>query len=207
LAITIVTAAASNNFVTLEAVKTELGITGSDEDDLLSELLEEVASTIETICDRTFAEQRVIETVPGYGTTDLLLSLRPITTIHEILFDESVVDSDLYSFEPESAIVHAPNGWRSTHSSDQSITVQQIEGSETRYYAVNYTAGYTMADEDPSTLPKALTRIAKDMVTTFYKGRGYDKAIKSERLGDASWTYSHSEVMDEFRSRLSRWIN
>ena len=58
------------------------------------------------------------------------------------------------------------------------------------------------------TMPDSLQNVLVRLVVSQFRGRKRDPSIKSEKLGDASWTYMDSfEIPAAVRSSLSRWRN
>ena len=206
MAITEVTPPDSSGYTTLAKVKALLSIDSSDTDfdSVLTDMIDEAASVIEIITGRKFASRRVIETVPGYGGTELLISTRPIVTLHEIQFRDVVMDSTLYEIlDHEAGIIHAPDGFYSTHSVEQSMTSQPLAGTQSPYYAVDMTGGFDMATADTPNYPLILRRAAHDFIANTFSTRDIGSRLTHKRVADASWSFNESQMTEHLESLLA----
>ena len=76
------------NLVSISEVKTQLGITGTSEDDKLCQIIEQVTAVIEGYTRRSFTSTTRTEYYMGNGTRELVLRHRPVTSITTIHEDE-----------------------------------------------------------------------------------------------------------------------
>ncbi len=98
--------AASTDLVTTEEVKVYLGISGSDHDTLIAELIDIISEEVEDYCGTYFSSVEVTEDLDG-GDEFLLTTRAPIISITSITDnrDSTVVDSDDYDFYANSGMI------------------------------------------------------------------------------------------------------
>tara|TARA_R100000655_G_scaffold25910_1_gene53460 strand:- start:3515 stop:4390 length:876 start_codon:yes stop_codon:yes gene_type:complete len=82
-------ATSSTSITSLQAVKRYLRLTTSDDDRLLTELLNAATDRIEHFCQRTFVTASYKEFISGSGTGTLLLPNYPVTAIRRIGWDRN----------------------------------------------------------------------------------------------------------------------
>tara|TARA_R100000808_G_C2141633_1_gene149457 strand:+ start:205 stop:1080 length:876 start_codon:yes stop_codon:yes gene_type:complete len=82
-------ATSSTSITSLQAVKRYLRLTTTDDDRLLTELLDAATDRIEHFCQRTFVSASYKEFVSGSGTGTLLLQNYPVTAIRRIGWDRN----------------------------------------------------------------------------------------------------------------------
>ena len=108
--LTVIDAASNYDLVTLEQVKEELNITGSDQDEILTTRIHRASEAINNYCNRIFIQETVSEVFRnGWDwNKNLFLRRTPINTITNIVVGISpnteTVDSTLYEFDPNDGI-------------------------------------------------------------------------------------------------------
>jgi hypothetical protein len=96
----IIDPATDRQLVTLDAVKNELQVTGSADDAFLSDLIDQASAAIETWCNRTFATERVRETIDQSTVTDsLMISRFPVVEVYSASI--AGADTDVATLEIE----------------------------------------------------------------------------------------------------------
>ena len=110
MTIEIVTPAECNDFTTLDAVKTYFNITDVAQDAKINQGIKYASDFIRRYTGRTFAEQTIIETIRGFGTNYLTLSLFPFTNIAVILQEGEVI-SEYELSELGAGFIYRPGGW------------------------------------------------------------------------------------------------
>ena len=205
MGIEVITPPASSGFTTLSRVKALLGIEPSDTDDdaIIEDLIEEAQSVIETITGRTWGKREVKERVPGYGGTEILVDSRPIVTLHGIKFEDQTLDPDTYEImDANAGIIHRETGFASTHSVDQSVTLQPLAGTQSPKFEVHLTAGYDLATAQTPNFPAILRRAANDFVVSAYTTRDVGSRLTSRKIDDASWTWKETDIHEHLSGLL-----
>ena len=191
----------SDALTTIAACEEALGIASGAEDTYLTRLIETTSSRIKTYCGRTFYRSDDIEEdVPGYGTSHLLLSRRPIVgAITSITYDTASIDSDSYKIlDADAGILYNSTGWILTSSGVNNMTSDAYPGSEDPLYQVTYDGGYVTPNQvdlttfATRTLPYDLEQACIDFVTWFYRKKGKSPGVTSEKL--LSWAVSYGGV-------------
>lgn len=131
-------------------LKTYLDFTGTGEDTLLDEMIENVSAQFELYCDRLFAEETGRVEYPLGGTNTLKLKLFPITTITSIYEDpqrtfgaNTLIDSSEYYGAGDVGTmgwIIRQSTWRREFSGAASL--KWLNGLDV--VKVTYTGGYTV---------------------------------------------------------------
>ncbi len=168
--VTIVTGAASTDLTTVAAVKDELGITGTSEDEKILTWIRQASSMIAGYCNRVFAEETLSEQF-RLTREEAVLQLRrwPVSSITSITQDEDdPLDGDTdYEFDPDTGQV-----WRLISDIRVSWAAQKI--------VVVYVAGYELLGE----LPYEIERAAISLVKLYRSSATRDPMLKSESIPD-----------------------
>jgi hypothetical protein len=131
--------------LTLEELKTILGITASDtsEDEQLEMWIEHYSDVIATMCNRVFAKEKVAETWRG--------DLMPFDSPRLFLTHYPVKDEDIESVEsPQGSMIAVPN-----FEVENASGKMRIAGSWSEPITVVYTGGYDLPEEAPPALKTA----------------------------------------------------
>jgi len=186
MAITINSSASDTDFTTLETVKEELGISSTDDDSLLADLIMQAGDEIRYETGRKFAKETVTETITGDGGTRLVLARVPLKSIAFIEDDGSSVASTSYEIEDaEAGFVFRENGWTDGRQIARGITHQRPTRHGSFNIEVKYTAGYAMPGSTGRDLPHDLERAAVDLVKQSYLRRRGDPSATQEIIGAA----------------------
>jgi hypothetical protein len=163
---------------TLDRLKSELTITGTDDDTLLTSIIVEKSAEIQTYCSRSFASVGATETYrPGMCRKRLVLRRQPVSEVHSITVNGVVLDSG--DFEIEDA---AAGFLLRVDQNGCSI------GWPPGRIDVTYTAGFIA-------VPADVERCVLDLCVRAWFARGRDPALRSEKILDvidSSWTASDS---------------
>jgi hypothetical protein len=169
--VTVIAEAESKNLTVLETVKTELGITGSENDVKLSDLICTASDIITDYCKRQFAEETVSEVfLPerGWRTGEcvdcLVLARNPVSDIISVTDNSSALVATDFDLDADTGILYRVAGgshyvWN---------MIGQIE--------VVYTGGYALLDGLPRSIERAAVLLVKDM----FSAQGRDPRVKSE---------------------------
>lgn len=163
MAVSVVTPAASFNLAALATVQSEIAeLAGEGNASRAARKLAAASSRLASYCDRIFARQTYRETVPGYGTTGLVVMhfpvlMDPAPIIHRISDDSLVTDWSLEN--PDSGVFFRASGW--TSSAARTALGDEIPGTERPAFEVEYAAGYVLPADDVEdadvTLPAHIT--------------------------------------------------
>ncbi|MAF25371.1 hypothetical protein CL634_07330 [bacterium] len=187
---TIITAAAHTEMTLLEVVKSELEITGSSNDGMLTEYIQQASDYIRTYTGRYFAKETVEETFQSRGGRKLMVSRYPLVSISFIEFSGTSVGATTYEIDNSTAgIIWREAGFTHTILSDEFITLQPTKDGR-RDWKVRYVAGYNMpgttgVDRD---FPYDLERACVDLVKNWFLTKTADPMIQRQQTGDASET-------------------
>lgn len=181
--------AQSKRLTTLDALKTELGITDTSEDELLDHLIDQASALVETYCNRCFAKQTYREIIPGYGNLYLALSVRPVVSVKSVKRD-GVAITDYYLDSPNSGLLYRRVGWGWSPKILWGLTWHVEPNSELANYEVEYTAGFVLPGNPDRTLPADIEKACLDIAKTWYLENKQGNGIQSESLGDYSVTYA-----------------
>jgi hypothetical protein len=175
----------SQALTSLSAVKEYLGVAGTDDDALLTDLVARVSDGIVTYCGREFAAADYEEYHDGEGTDSVLLNQRPVTDVLALSDDGVEVAADDFVVYPELGIVRLKSG---------------VFGRGARSVYVGYHAGY---DAIPGDVEQAAVQWTAELYQSC--GAAGEREIKSERVGDYAVTYDRAEdssVPAEVRAAL-----
>lgn len=169
--------------VTLDDVKSFLGITGATQDTLLTLLINMVTEQIETRTNRRFKDTTYTqELYSGIGVKTLVLKNFPITstTVFKLeknnaynnTSDWEEVNSDEYWVEEETGIV----------------TKTTVFNRGTLNWRVTYSAGY-------SEIPYDIQLLAMSLISELFNKRN-TMGVVSEKLGDRTVNFAIGTIFD-----------
>ncbi len=188
MAISITTAAADTLLTTIESVKTELGIVGTDQHPHLTDLIQQASDMIVRFCSRTFAQERVVETIGATGLPDILLTRTPIETMHSVSFDGGTAITDYTVEDPDAGILFRENVW-TTSVMDFGHILPHPSPYKRPLWSFDYTGGWYLpnwATPANRNLPYDIERACLDLVTNMHRQKGVDPAMSSYRIGDTN---------------------
>jgi len=193
----------SNALTTLDNVKSELGITGTDDDAYLERQINVVSNAIEKFLNRRLGYQAgKIEKVKGYGGSRIRLSLVPLISVDDVTFinsDGVLATLDVANVEIENegleGFLYYRLGWPWTAPRPfGTIARDPLPGHEESSIQVTYDGGYVLPNDGPAVspqidLPSDIEQAAILAVSSAYLRKGEDRTVKSERLMSYSVTY------------------
>jgi len=197
MALTVVTPATHKEFLLLDTVKTELGITDSTDDGLLVEYILRASDFIVQYTGREFAKEQVKETLASTGRPTMLLQRTPVLSVDAVTLDGTTVDATTYSIkDADAGILWRERGWDST-----TIWAQAVEPWPTQYgrldWAITYTAGYVMPGDPAAatTLPMDLQMACSAIVKAWYHERDENANVVKRSVGEAAETRTFGSEM------------
>ncbi|OYW60381.1 MAG: hypothetical protein B7Z40_20140 [Bosea sp. 12-68-7] len=177
----IVTPASSTRLTTLDAVKADLGLSGSASDEALGALIDQFSDAIAAWCGRTFGAATVRETQDITRLCDrrsILLERWPVIAATSITVAGEALASDAY-------VLDAAKGELLYRGETTRFTLWPV--GET---IATYSTGYALPGEDDRTLPHDIERACILMVRSAWTSMGRDPALRSEEsTGVAVFTY------------------
>jgi hypothetical protein len=210
MSIVVVTAATDSLLTTVDAVKVELNISGTDDDAHITNLIQEASDLIKNYTGRVFGKEKVRETIGAKGLPEILLERTPIVSIEGITFNGLAI-TDYSIQDADAGVLFKVSGWTSTELSWTTFARHPSQYMEP-LWAFTYWGGYVLPNwddtMDPRTLPHDLERACIDIAKTLYKARNVDGTISRYKIGDTdvSWdkkagyfSQSVSGVLDFYR--------
>lgn len=188
MSISVITSAECNDFTTLQAVKDYYTITDGDSDAKIERGIKYVSDFIRRVTGRKFAEETVLETVRGFGNTQLMLLRYPVTDIQSIsLRGELITDYELS--DPEVGILYRRRGWEWSVQNVNGVGLNPIPNSEDFIYSATYTGGYCMpcANGCTRTLPYDIEQAAIELIGMYLDSTPLN--ISQIKVGDYTTTY------------------
>jgi Phage gp6-like head-tail connector protein len=151
--------ATSYALLTLDELKTILGISTSDasEDDQLTMWIEHYSDVVATMCNRVFAKEKVQETWRG--------DTMPFDSPRLFLTHYPVADADIESVSSPNGTLIDPAAYEVENRSGK----VRIDGAWSEPITVVYTGGYDLPEEAPAALKQAvglLIQGAREQMTT-----------------------------------------
>jgi len=195
--------AAADDLVTLAAVKTYLGISGTDDDDLLNALIGGVSKAIKNYCQDNIASDTYTEYYDGPANNIIILKHRPIISItgsEEGVWDDlntDYEDGDKLDYSDDDFYYYAEEGMIVGRDHTFNVGRKNIK--------VVYKAGY-------DTIPDDVQLAAKMQVATLYnKVKGGLDGVSAERIGDYSITLAKGSdaaaLLPEAEVMLRPYVN
>lgn len=162
--LTIVTPAESKALTTVGAVCSEIGSDAAGP--LLDEFILRASAMVESMCGRSFARERVRETIrPRLHGGPILPRRWPVVGIVSLTIDGETVDPSEVAFD-EGTFERA-GGWG-------------------REVVIIYDAGYVLPGHEGRTLPHDIERVVVELVKTDWHNRDRDTSIRSEDVDGVS---------------------
>lgn len=199
----------------LETVRTEMDFPERKYDSQLERLIMVATARVSGHCGRLFHyEEDIEETVRGLGTYRLCLSRTPVLEVSSIQISDIVISEDDYQIEDAKAgFVYSDGGFPWTAQNVGNVAQDGLPGSEAPDLIVTYTGGYVCPGQVTTgehglarTLPVDLEDAVVQMVVSRWRNKGNDARVLSERVGDASITYTDKEIPDEIAALLAPYV-
>jgi uncharacterized phiE125 gp8 family phage protein len=176
---------------TVARVKTRLGISDSNDDTLLLQLVNEATDAIESFCDRRFKSTTYTTEVYSGGDGGhyrLVLRQSPVTTLTAFQFRQGSISNSTYSAVDADSYELEDAGRTGIIGCLFPLSYGMNN------YRVTYTAGYLIdfaneGDVTKHTLPADLTSACEQLVAMMYNVRK-SAGVQSEALGAHNVTWS-----------------
>ena len=166
----VTTAATARALIQLDAVKSELGITTTDDDSFLDSLIAQVSTQIETYCGRVFAFQEYRQTFRLDRRDEFLhLSAFPVVNVDSVVEAGTTLTVDVdYEADKVAGLFLRLSG--------------DVKGRWTTAgkIVVEYSAGYILPGDTLADLPGDIERAAAELVKLRYMSRDRDPTVTRE---------------------------
>jgi len=167
--LTVTTPASSYDLTTLSAVKSELNISVSTYDSLLTGYIHSESAKLSQLCNRVFASEVLTETLYLLTHHDSIqLSRSPVTSVSSVTYSDDALTTDDYKYDGDSGILYRISGYSPVNSN---MTSRWNVGK----LVVSYTAGY-------ATIPYAIADACVQLIATRWYARARDPSIRSEEI-------------------------
>lgn len=201
MSVTVIESATNFLLTTRETAKRELGLTTTDDDDVISDMIVRASSAIARETRRVFGVETVTETMDGSGSRLLGLSRTPIVEITEITEDGTAI-TDYTVEDAEAGALYRANGWGRSGGlrmwgTESYASGYILPGYQDQRYTVTYRAGYLLPSDvnpyllpaDPQNLPGAVEQACLETVKAWFMSRDVDPAVASIRVGQLAVAY------------------
>jgi len=203
MSITVGVPASNALLTTRETAKRDLGITTTEDDDIISDMIVRASSAIARETRRSFGVETVTETLDGTGSRLLGLSRYPIVEVTEVTEDGTAITD--YSVEDvEVGALYRPVGWGRSGGlrmwgTEAFASGYILPGYQDQRYSVTYRAGYLLPsdvnpyllDGTPQNLPGAVEQACIETVKAWYMARDADPELSSVQVGQMRVTYKN----------------
>lgn len=198
--------------VSLADYKTWRSITGTAQDTALTQLLTFVSADVRRWCDRDitngFESATRTETYSGTNETTIQLNEWPVTSITSVTQlwaggSTEVLDSSTYRVNSGTGLLSRIDAVRSRFASfrtDGSMVAgtwlpEPNFGEGFYNFSIVYVGGY-------STIPGDLQQAVCNLADIAYASRGRDMTLKSENMGQYSWTAADAAQVLKIKENL-----
>jgi hypothetical protein len=191
-------ALAANALTSLATALDELGLTSDSgaQDARVERYLNAASALIEAFVGRLlYKTTGIIEKVEAFGTPFLFVTRTPLLTITTIKFNGQLIDSSNYELhDADAGSIFALRGWIWTSAIQSGLQYDPIAGYERKLYEITYDGGYTTrATSATPTLPNDIEQACLEQIVYFWRNKGRDPSVTSEKLLSWSATYDRGE--------------
>lgn len=196
---------ASHALVSLDEACAQIGIAVGDDDDAVIRTINRASARVAAFLGRAIHyDAAIVESVAGFGTTDLVLSRFPIVAVASIAFDgvAQAIDFDLNS--KSAGVLYRRTGWTWTTIRNPGVAQDPLPDAEEKLFSVAYSAGWWTSAQGPASalpagatlLPDDIEQAALELVSSMYSRRGSGTDVASESLLGYSVTYRPGVAAD-----------
>lgn len=203
---------------TLDALKSELGITGTDDDSYLESTIERTSAALQSAIGRkVYYESGIVEYVRGGHTPFVVVARAPIVSITSIVLDDGdetyIYAADEYRAQSDdSGIVERLDGWWPSTADIVGVQPTHLPSTQRRTIKVTYTGGWVTPQQaaDDATLTRDLPYDIEDaalaLATLRYRMRGRDTGIQSRKNLSASVSFETGALAGTYPDAVQRVI-
>jgi hypothetical protein len=190
-------AASSTDLTTIPALVAEVGTMTPAQQDWIGLAIEAASALIEQEANQFFAQQNYRETIPGSGSSTLMLDRTPILGTPTIITTDNEVIVDFVVEDPVAGILYRRQGWTQEISYQRSITYDPL-GYETHpTFVVTYDAGYHLpsftdeidTDAGQIGLPANVEKACILSIKAWWHKKNRDSTVSWKQVGDLALGY------------------
>lgn len=171
--LTVIVPATSQALTTLNAVKAELGLSGTGDDAWLADTIARTSATIRRWCGRAFALETVRESFRLPVSTEVLsLSRWPVVSVVSVTEDGDTLAPGAFETEDDTGFVYRLTGSNSRRDWPAGKIV------------VEYRAGYVLPGNSDRTLPEDVEAACIALCIRAFHAKGRDPALRSYQNPD-----------------------
>lgn len=199
--------------------KLRAGVSGTDSDALITELIADATAELQTYCGRELESATVTDEYgDGLGQAFLVVNRYPVTSVTSIAVRTgdstyTALSAGDYEIRGDGSagivdVVNASSLWWSSGQWPGGGFGGRKGGRRRNSYKITYVGGYLSGTHDNEL--QAIKAIVCDMVAamspTNPAARADSRLYQSENIGYQGWTYrAASEVISQFEGRLDRF--
>ena len=190
--LTVTTTSTSAAMTSVDALKTHLGITTTDQDGQLQDAVDAASDAVATYIGYYPLRQSYRETIAGFGARTMMVSRTPLTSVSAIYYGSTGLLADPNSYvidNTEAGFIVRDQGFPWSAGVEWDLDAHIAPRSERKVFIVDYTAGWTFSTDSNHTLPNDLEHAALETAKSLYLGRKRDGTVASKSVGDLSITY------------------
>jgi len=180
------------SLASLESFKLLLGTTTTEDDDLMTDILNRATGAVESYLGRPLRRQTYSEKVASYGTMFLQVSNTPVQSIARILKDDYLVGSTEYEIaRADAGTIYRPYGWSWTAGTITDLVPHAMPGTERLSFVIEYEGGYVQSTSTSTGIgtPRSLEQATMEVGKAWYLGRNRNPLVQSKSVGDLKIEY------------------
>jgi hypothetical protein len=193
----VVTAADTHDLTTVGAVQIELGTLTTAQKTWVARAINYASSLIEQEANMVFPQQAYQETMPGSGSSTLMLGRTPIVGTPTIVSTDNEVIVDFVVEDVEAGMLYRRQGWTQEVSYLGNITRDSMAFEEHPSFVVDYSAGFhlpSFADEidvgaGQVALPANYEQACILTIKAWFHKKSRDSSVSWKQVGDLALGY------------------
>lgn len=156
----------TQQLTTLARVKSDMRITVTKYDTVLTDLIADASSTLIKEIGYPLFRAKVRESLVGEGHSELMLSRTPVAYVESVAVDGEVVPSDQFTVEPDIGLAIHETAWPNTKHIGAWITPFELPDAGRFKVAVEYWGGALGPDDNVVASGMAVDGVGKEFVFT-----------------------------------------
>jgi hypothetical protein len=201
----VVTAAATHDLTTLAAVQIELGTLTNAQKTWAGRAITFASALIEQEANMVFPQQDYQETIPGSGSSTLMLDRTPVIGAPTILSTNNEVIVDFVVEDREAGLLYRRLGWTEEVSYLSNITRDPLAFDRHPNFIVTYTAGFHLPSfpdaidltEGQVALPANYEQACILTVKSWFHKKSRDSSVSWKQVGDLALGYRGDSTKGE----------